>query len=706
MKHFIASRMAIAVLATCASYALPAYSQTPPPQPGDATQTPTLKEVIVTGNPLGASDLVLPVNQISGTSLLLRSQSTLGETLANMPGVSSTYFGPNTSRPIIRGQDGDRIRILQNGGASVDASALSFDHAVPADVMSAERIEVLRGPGALLYGGSAVGGVVNVIDSRIPRERLFDAKGGVTGKVDFGLSSADRAKNSAFLVETGTDKYTLHVDAFARSSDDVAVPVALACTKPGSPAVARRICNSANDSKGASLGGSLLFDRGYVGASFTGYGSHYGTVAEDEVTIDMRSRRTALEAEIRGLSGLLQSVKAQFGHTDYQHTEFEGATAGTVFANKGNDLRVQAKHTRWGGVDGVWGLQVDNNRFSADGAEAFAPYSRSRNTAVFGYEEMGMPWGKLTAGARLERAKVQSQGNPALPKFIPGERNFTLGSYALGGAWNVAKGWQLTSNLSVSQRAPKDYELFADGPHIATGAYEVGDATLAKEKSTNLDVGMKWEQGKTKWAVSAFVSRFKNYTYLDSSAGNLRGADGELNPVDADGNNVADVSGVNILTEFNYRQVKARFTGLEVSGAMRLLDGGQTVDLEWRADMVRGQNLSAAQALPRIAPVRLGSTLVVGQGPWSARLGFDSAAKQTRVPTGQLAVSGYTLWNAALTYRMRLAAPVGGQIFWFARLDNLTNQLAYSATSILTQTAAGKAPLPGRSVKLGLQASF
>ena len=449
----------------------------------------------------------------------MRAQSTLGETLDGTPGVSSTYFGPNASRPIIGGLDGDRIRILQNSGASIDASGLSFDHAVPSDPISMERIEVLRGPGVLLYGGSAVGGVVNVIDNRIPREPLFDARGGenagsnarVAGKANIGLASGNAEKGGGLLLEAGTDRYALHVDAFKRSTGNVSVPVQLPCTKPGAPSLASKICNSAADTRGGAVGGSVFFNEGYLGASASTYRSDYGTVAEDEVTIKMKSNRYALEGNLRGLSGPLQSIKAQLSRTDYQHTEFEGSEAGTVFKNVGNDLRLEARHAKLGPLKGVVGLQLENSRFSADGTEAFAPYSSNRQRALFAYEELPLPRGKLSFGARVESVKVESLGNPLVSRFLPASRSFNPGGYALGVLWNVSPVWQLTSNLAYSARAPKDYELFADGPHIATGAYDVGNANLTTEKSTNLDIGAKWKRGANSFAVSAFVNRFSNF---------------------------------------------------------------------------------------------------------------------------------------------------------------------------------------------------
>lgn len=647
----------------------------------------TLAPVTVTGNPLGTPDLIAPAVQYSRAELLFRSKTTLGETLDGTPGISSTYFGPNASRPVIRGLDGDRIRILNNGGAVTDASSLSYDHAVTVDPLSIERIEVLRGPGALQYGGSAVGGVVNVIDNRIPREALFDAQGGITGKVDLGLASGNAEQGGGFLLEAGNDRYALHADVFHRSTGDVAVPVALACSKPGAPGLANKICNSASDTRGAAVGGSVFFDQGYLGASVSRFQSDYGTVAEDAVTIGMQADRYTLASEVRGLSGLFQSVKGQLGHSDYEHTEFEGATAGTVFKSSGTDLRLEARHAAWGAFDGVIGLQTDRSRFSADGEEAFAPHSETRQTALFAYEELATGWGKLSAGARLESVTVNSLGNPLVDRFAPASRSFNPGSYALGALWNVVPGWQLTSNLAYSERAPKDYELFADGPHLATHAYEVGNANLDKEQSTNLDVGANWKQGAHRFGVSAFVNQFNNYIAQEAT-GVIRDLDGD---------------GATLLPEYVYRPVQARFTGLEASGSVRLLDGARTLDLELQGDWVRAVNVSTGQPLPRIAPARFGATLVWTEGPWRASLGARHDTAQTGVPAGQLGTEAYTLWNASLGYRMKAGA---SQWLWFAKLDNLSDTLAYSASSILTQTAAGKAPLPGRSVKLGVQFSF
>ncbi len=705
MKNsFTRHAVGVAVL-TLLNAGNPAHAQQTAPKPAAVT----LKEVTITGNPLGATDLISPAAVYSGQGLLLRSQSTLGETLDGTPGISSTYFGPNASRPVIRGLDGDRIRILQNSGASLDASGLSFDHAVPSDPISMERIEVLRGPGALLYGGNAVGGVVNIIDNRIPREAAFDSKGGVAGKMDLGIGSGNAEKRAGLLLEGGTDRYALHVDVFGRRTEDVAVPIDLACTKATSPALQNKICNSAATASGGALGGSVFFNQGYVGLSASDFRTSYGTVAEDAVTIDMQTRRYALEGEIRGLGGILQSIKAQASRTEYQHTEFEGSVAGTVFKNSGSDLRLQARHAKLGPLEGVVGVQWDESQFSADGAEAFAPYSSTRQSALFAHEELTTAWGKLSFGARVESVNVESQGNPQVARFTPASRSFRPNSYALGALWNVAPAWQLTGNLSYSERAPKDYELFADGPHVATNAYELGNANFAKEQSTNLDIGVKWAKGANNFGVSAFVTQFNNYIALDAT-GVLRDSDGNggngVGVTDSgNGDNTSLESGgvAGILPEFAYSQVGARFTGLEASGNIRLIDAGQTLDLALSADLVRATNTTTGQNLPRIAPARVGAALAWSQGAWGARFGINHVAAQNDVAPGQPVTSAYTTLNASLRFQQKVGAST---LLWFARIDNLSDVLAYSATSILTQTAPGKAPLPGRSIKLGLQASF
>lgn len=695
-------RTAVAV----AFLSLGAAATAQPVAPAAAPAERSLSTVTVTGNPLGATELAAPVQQLEGRALQLREQPTLGETLSGLPGVSSTYFGPTASRPIIRGLDGDRIRILSNGGATHDVSSLSYDHAVAADPIAVERIEVLRGPGALLYGGSALGGVVNLIDNRIPREPMA----GASGRADLGWSSGARARSGAVLVEGGNERIGLHVDAFERNAGDTRVPIALACDRGAGPVLARRLCNSQAQARGGAVGGSVFFDRGYLGASVSEFRTDYGSVAEDAVTLGMRSQRTALQGELRELKGPLRSVKLQAGSQRYRHTEFDDGQPGTRFRSEGEDLRIEARHAPIGPLDGVVGVQAERVDFSAQGDEAFAPPSRTRSRALFVHEELATGWGKLSFGGRREWVDVDTPGSDTVARFTPAARSFGPSSAAVGAVWNLAPAWQATANLARSARAPRDYELYANGPHLATGAYEVGSRNLGLERSTSVDLGLQWAQGPQRFRVGLFQHRFSNYIAL-LGTGLQRDEEGNgagTGVADCgDGTSVESGCAAGIVPELAFQGVRARLRGLEAEGSTRLWkadgQGGGTVDLELRGDLVRGDNLTTGQPLPRIAPVRLGATLVWARGGWGARLGVDRWEGQDRVPAGDRAVGGYTLVSAALTHDQRVGPT---RLQWFARLDNAANRLAYSATSFLTQSAPGRVPLPGRSLRLGVRVAF
>ena len=639
------------------------------------------QEIVITGNPLGSELTPSAVSTLGRTDLLERGQSTLGETLNGLPGVSSTYFGPNASRPLIRGLDGDRVRLLNNGGSTSDVSALSDDHAVPTDALSVERIEVLRGPAALLYGGSAMGGAVNVIDNRIPRNRIE----GLQGQVQLQAATGNHERSSAALLESGQGDWAWHMDAFDRRSGDVQVPVDLACEKPGAASLARRICNSAAQARGGALGFSSFGAGGRLGASVSSYRSDYGTVAEDTVTIDMKSDRYLIEGEWREPLAGIELLKLRMGHTDYRHTESDSGQPQTVFAQRSTDLRMEARHNPLGPLQGVVGLQADAGQFAADGVvpavepEVFAPHSRTRALALFAHEEWRTGWGMWNVGVRGEHVSVTSLGHPVLARFVAAERQFSPLSLSGSALYKLDAHWHLKGTLAHSERAPKDSELWANGPHLATHAWVRGDATLGLEKSNSADLGLEWNQGAHRLSATVFQSRFANFIAATDTA------------------QVEDGLPVQV-----YRGIAARFHGLELNGNWRFWDAASRLDMQWHADAVQAENVFG-EPLPRIPPVRIGVKLVHSQGAWSARVGFEHAAAQTRVPVPAVPTGAYTLWSAGLSYRQPLAV---GQLHWFANADNLSDQLAYSATSVLTTTAPGKAPLPGRSLKLGVRWQF
>ena len=670
-----------------------------------------LQEVTVTGNALGNAEGIQAVQILQGEELMINGQSTLGETLALTPGVSSSYFGPNASRPIIRGMDGDRIKILNNSASSHDVSALSNDHAVPSDPLTVERIEVLRGPSAIMYGGSAVGGVVNLIDNRIPTQPME----GLSGKADVGWSTVNKESRAAVMLESGNDRYGLHVDAFGRHSGDMGVPDTLACTKSGSSASAKAICNSANTSRGYALGGSVFWDKGYLGLSGTHYNSTYGTVAEDTVTIGMKSDRYALETEIRHPLRGWENMRVQFSNTNYQHTE-SSPEGDTVFSQDGQELRWSAKHqavaSPWGQWQGVVGWQGEDSRFAANGAEAFMPSTKTRQSAIYLVEELKKPWGGFSFGLRSEAVKVNGDAfdpEGSTRDTAATTKTFSPVSSSLGVLYKLSSDVSLKAHWARTARAPKDYELRADGVHVATAAYEKGSVALQTEKARQMDIGMEWGQGPHTASLNYFDNRFSNYIGLNAT-GDVVGEDG--------------VSGCAVIADaetcwdkYAFSAVRAQFKGWEAMAQLRLsgssglfpaIDGLALWDLKLRADSVRASNLDTGEALPRIAPFRWGASLSRQSGPWRWSLGMDKA-QAPRLASTQKATAGYTLWNTQLSYRQTLQA---NQAVWYLKVDNLTDQLAYPATSVLTTTAADtvtgrpKAPLPGRNIKLGLQLYF
>lgn len=714
-RTLVVRRTPLAALAALITAGLSshAFAQASTPDAAPATapaavaqpSAPTLKEVVVTANPLGSdlNDMVAPVSTLGGDALTVRQASTLGETLNSMPGVTSTYFGPNSSRPAIRGLDGDRIKVLQNGGSTLDASTLSYDHAVPIDPLVAEKIEVVRGPAALMYGGNAVGGVVNVIDNRIPRDPIT----GVTGAADVsGTIGGDKGRNASGLLEAGNGKFAVHADAFVRQTSDLRIPGyarsgSLRATQPlpeGETEAYGKIPNTNAHQEGGSMGGSYTWADGFVGANWSTYRNDYGTPAEADARIKMRQDRFALEGESRNLAGatngIFESVKGKFSYTDYEHREIEDGVTGTTFKNHGWDARLEATHGKIGNMTGVIGTQFGHTDFSALGEEAFVPSTATDNAALFVFEELPLISSgdlKLNFGGRLDHSKVKASAN-GNDRFTDAERSFNAGSASAGLLYKLNPVWTVTSNLSYTERAPTFYELYANGPHLATGSFEVGDPNASKERATSIDLGMRFKQGNHSGSVSGYYSRFQNYLAL-LNTGTFRDSEG----------NVVAAGSEGALPELQYLGVPATLYGFEAEGKTRLLQKmlttSDSLDFEARADYVHGENRSNGEPLPRLSPLRLGGSLVYAAGPWGARINVDWNARQSRVPTGDTPTDAYTMLGIALTYKMKLS---GTQTLFYVRGDNLTNTEARSATSILRDIA----PLPGRSVRIGMRTQF
>lgn len=661
-------------LATALLIASPAYAIEIDPQ-------------VITANPLGNEQLASPSTVLTGNKLTLEQRGSLGETLNNQPGVSSSYFGPGASRPIIRGLDGDRIRILRNGVGALDASSLSYDHAVPLDPVNVDRIEIVRGPAALLYGGSAIGGVVNTLDNRIPVESIE----GIHGSGELRYGGADTTRSSAGKLEAGNGQFALHIDANARNFDDLRIPgyarTSDQRTREEGDDEKHRLGNSDGRQDGGAVGGSYTWDDGYAGVSYSNYDSNYGSPAEQDVRIRMEQDHYAFASEIRNLSGPFTSVKLDAGYTDYKHMEIEDGEIGTTFKNKGYETRVEARHQPIGPLNGVVGAQVTRGEFSALGDEAFAPQTDTNAGALFILEELQSSERlMLSLGGRLEHTTVDPDAKGNM-RFYSADRSssFTTGSLSSGAVYTLTPVWSLAATLGYIERAPTFYELYANGAHVATGTYEVGDVDLSKEKAVSSDLALRFDNGAHKGSVGVFYSHFSNYIGLLSSGRSLNDEGEE----DADG-----------IPEFTYSGVRARFAGFEAQDHWKLAETRYgNIALELSGDYTRAKNLDTGEALPRIAPLRLNSGLLWELDKWQARVDVEHASSQHNVPDNEYGTDGYTTLGASAGYKFDLG---GSQWLAFVNGENLTNQTVRYASSILRDIA----PAQGRSVEVGLRTNF
>ena len=664
---------------------------------------PASNSVVVTGNPLGRDSLSQPSAVLAGEGLALRRSGTLGDTLDGLAGVSATGFGPQASRPIIRGLDGDRIRLLDNGGASADASNLSFDHAVAIDPLVIERVEVLRGPAALLYGGNATGGVVNTLDNRIPRFALTQLGG--RAELRLGGAAADRAASA--LVEGGAGGLNWHVDAGQRRSSDLRTPRFSPLADGVAQPEAKRVANSAGRSESAAVGGSWADDRGFIGLALDGYRNHYGVTVEPDVTIRMRRERLALAGERRQLDGplgqLFSQVEFQASSTRYQHQELEGDGAvGTTFKSRGQDLRLQLRQVAVGPWQGVVGLQSERLDFSALGEEAFVPDTRSRSTALFALQELQAGPATLSAGLRLERSRVSSDGDDAgstEARFgAPDQRRFSPRNLLLGLSLPLGSGWTATTTAGSTQRAPAYYELYANGLHVATGAFEIGDPMLGVERSRHAEAGLAWQDSdrRSSARLQLWHTRFANYIALMAT---LPPPVPDMTSSAARRPSEADAADAPV---YRFMAVPATLRGLELEGRHRLLQAGWTLDGTATLDLVRGVQRDTGEPLPRLAPWRTTLGLVAGLDSWQLGGQVRHLGAQNRVPAGETPTDGATLVDLWAGWQTRL--PGGSSLQWGLKLANLGNALAYNASAM--PTARWLAPAGGRSLSGTLRLTF
>lgn len=648
-------------------------------------QEKVLPAVVVTASPFSneeSAQIMAPAKVLYGDELREKLGSSIGDTLSQELGVSASAFGAGASRPIIRGMEGPRVKILQNGMSVMDASSLSNDHGVVGEAATARQIEILRGPAALLYGSGAIGGVVNIVNDRIPT--ILNSK--PTGEAEVRFGSADKMKNGSFSVDGAAGAIGLHVDGNARDADDYKIPGYANASDPSQGA--GRLPNSFARANSVGFGASYIQSWGYIGGSVGADDNRYGIPTAEKSFITQKQTRYDVAGLIKNPFENFESFRFKLGYTDYKHTEnLEDGTPATEFKNKANETRWELTHKPLAGWRGTFGLQTENSEFSAlpvdddhghGHSHATVPVTKSQTIAGFLVEERDFGPVRASAGARIESVKRRPDAASGLT-----QRDFNLGSYSLGGLWTFTQGYGLGLTASVAQRAPAIEELYSNGPHESTATFDIGDANLRKETSRNIELSLQKTEGLLRWKTNVYQNRVKNYVY------------GRTDGTMVDDHGAADPTG-EFLQRF-WSQNDATIRGIEAEVSYNLRGKG----FSWRgfADTSRG-TLSGAGNLPLQPTTRFGGEIGYREGNWRSGLKVLHAEKQNRLASFETyAAPAYTQVDANLSYTQNFNAM---PVTWFAIAKNLLNEDIRLSTSVLREVA----PLSGRSLIVGVRASF
>ena len=647
----------------------------------------SLPEVTVSasGLQLGASEMTQPVSVLEGDELVRRREATLGETLEGEPGISASHFGAGASRPVIRGMDGARVRVLSDGSELQDASTVSPDHAVISEPLLATQVEVLRGPSALVYGAGAVGGVVNVLDAKVP---TAIPEKGYEGSAELRAGSAARETAGAMTLTAGAGNVAMHVEAAGRDAGDYRVGSGWAggSSVPG----------SFNRTDTGSVGLSWVGSRGYLGMALTRQNAKYGLTGHnhsfegchthgdhlhcgshdghdhdhdhdrgDVPVVDLRSERMDVRGELRDPFAGFTALRLRGGVTDYRHDEVEDGAVSTTFRNKAHDLRVELQHAPVAGLRGMFGVQTAQRKFSAVGEEAYVEPTLTRQWGVFMLEEYRIGDLRLEGALRHDRQTAELEDGMD-------RRRHAGTSASLGAVWRFAPGYAAGINLTRASRAPTAEELYARGLHMATATYERGDADLRAESSRNIDLSLRKTSGDTRFDVTVFRNRIRDYIY---------------------GRTHDEQGGLQLL---QYSQADATLTGFEGRVRQRL---ARNLGLTLFGDSVRAR-LDGGGQLPRIAPMRAGLRLDANWKAWEGLVEWVQVARQDRVAQFETATPGYGMLNMGVVYNGRTGGGTPWQLYLKAR--NLGNRLAYVHTSFIKDAA----PLAGRNITLGARVTF
>lgn len=691
-----------AMFAASSLVTLPALAQSGATDPAAPV---VLEAVTVEATPFkrNADELVQPVDVLQGAELDRKRKSTLGEVLEGELGVATSDFGPGVGRPIIRGQGGPRVLVLDNGLSTMDAASVSNDHAVTLDPQHATQVEIIKGPATLIYGSSASAGVVNVVDERLPEK----VTPGLKGELGFSYGDNANERTTHADLDYGIGKTQLHADFATRDTGRFDIPGNSALDGSGRQG---EIPNSQVKSRSGDVSLTRVGERGLLGGSVSFFETQYGIPAEETAFIDMEQVRFDVKGLLKNPLPGFEALRLRLGVNDYQHTEFEApGEPGTRFKNDEQELRLEAQHTPFGDLHGVVGLQVTNRDFEAVGDEAFIPPVNTQQIGLFAVEEMQYGWGRLEGGLRIENVQHEPKAGTGLS-----QRDETPISLSAGALFELSPDYHLRLSLSRSERAPSSEEFYAFGPHLATATFERGALGLGKETVNNVEIGLDKHRGRFTFSANAYYEDIQDYITLFNADCNADAADrsrctpdGEADRVTVDGTFVPDPANPPLDADGNpeetvqlvdYRQSDARFTGVEAEAKYKLLTGRTRLTGRVFGDLVRGE-LKDGGDLPRITPPRLGTGLELRRDETTVNLDYTRVQRQSEVAALETETAGYNLLSADLSQGFDVG---GSEATVFLRGRNLLDEEARRHTSFLKDVY----PLPGRSVFVGLNLRF
>ena len=724
MKKILLAAVALAPLASPAAAQLgpdqPAPDLAAPPPSATAAATvgarqrdPHRSDDVIVTAPIrqSESDVLQGTSVLSGRELTRELRPTIGETLARLPGVSATSFGPSASRPILRGFQGDRIRVLTDGIGSIDVSNTSVDHAVVIDPLLAERVEVLRGPSALLYGSSAIGGVVNVVDRRIPR--AIPENGYRADAIGSYGSAADERSVGATADAQVAGPLVLHVDGSYLKSNDLRTgrgyllsPQARAAAlsqvglpqdsdEPidfaGSATLRNRLPNSSAETWTAGVGASIITDTGNLGVSYSHYDSLYGVPIryateigqqQEAPRLSVVQNRVDLRGEVQTGGSVLDRIRVRVGHATYRHFELEeDGSVGTAFYNNGLEGRLELVQANRGGWQGASGVQFFNRQFNVVGDEAFLPRNETNQVGLFTLQQVSLGGFRAEGGLRYENTDLAARAPGVNTRFFNGTRSFDALSGSLGASYEVAPDVRIGLNGSHTERAPSAEELFANGPHAGTQAYELGSPDFKIEKSWGLEATLHAHGDGFSLDASAYYNWFSNYIsekQVDQSVCLARS-----DAVD--------------LPCFQYQQQAARYYGFEADASLRLAQvGGYTINADLLGDYVRA-NIVDEGPVPRIPPARVLGGIEAQGERLGGRVEVEHVFPQNRTAAFETRTDDYTMTNASLSFHPFGSTSDRTSILLSA--NNIFDVLARRHSSFLKDFA----PLAGRDVRVTLK---